>query len=205
MSKFKKFLISFILYNILVIFYLYNDSGENISISILYNNIIFFFINVLIYTINLENDSLIIFKINRYNNLNNYFKNFMIKNILINLCTSIGLFLSNILVFGILKYNINYVIAIKYTCLLFLIFAIYSIFILCGTLIKKLMETRLIMILYLIFSFLLYNVGIIDELSINILKYYFYDASISNILLHYLIWIYGGYLLFDFIKKRIEI
>ena len=189
----------------MVIFYLYNDSGENISISILYNNIIFFIINVLIYTINLENDSLIIFKINRYNNLNNYFKNFMIKNILINLCTSIGLFLSNILVFGILKYNINYVIAIKYTCLLFLIFAIYSIFILCGTLIKKLMETRLIMILYLIFSFLLYNVGIIDELSINILKYYFYDASISNILLHYLIWIYGGYLLFDFIKKRIEI
>lgn len=205
MLKYKKMVLTLIVYTIIIFSYLYKYPNEELSISILYNNILFFIIIFFMYNINLENDPLITFKLNRIGSFKNYFKKTMIKNSFINIYISIGLFLSNIFIFSILGYNINYIIAIRYNTIIFIIFEIYNIFLLIGSITNKVMLIRVIILLYMILSFLLYSLGIIGELSMNILKYYFYTSSILNIIIHYLLWVYIGYLIFDFIKKRIEI
>lgn len=204
MLKFKKISIILVFYFIIMLLYFYFLRVESISIDFFYVNSIFIIIYLVIANLFIEPNKLLNFKLYRYNNKKNFFKDciklFSLNTFVIYLCISI---INSILV-ALRGFTFNFLASIYYFFNIFIIIEIAYAYILSFSLKKNITILRYLVFITLIamFYFGTYDTGITP---VNIFKYVYYSGTWYQIIIHYAIWILSAYLLFDFNSKRVEI
>ena len=204
MLKFKKIFMILFIYFIIMLFYIFFMKAENITIDFFYTNIIFIIIYLIIANFFIEPNKVFNFKLYRYNDklsfLREEIKVYSINIFTIFMCVSI----LNCIILLIKQGYFDIIKSLYYFLNIFLIIYIAYMCILSFAFKKQIKQLRYIIFIILLsmFYFGTFDIGITP---INIFKYISYPGTWYEILVHYMVWILGAYILIDYNSKRVEI
>ena len=203
MLKFRKIFILLFIYVIITMIYLFFVQPDTISLDFFYTNKIFLIIYILLANLFVEPNNLLAIKLHLYNTRSDFFKSDLKELTINNFIIFIGISILNCLMLIVIKAEFNIASFIYYFINLFLIVEIIDVYIISFCFKQKITLIRYAILLILLIILNFGNLGT-EITPINIFKYLFYVGNWYEIIIHYLIWLLGGYLLIDY-NKRVEL
>lgn len=201
--KYKKIVLILLFYFIgMSLFTHYINS--DVTLSYFYNNIIFMIIYLFIFNLFINNKISLLLRLYKFKNKCSYYmcniKKFTIDNVVVNL----GIVLINSLIIKINCNCFDLYLMFYYFFNMFIIMEIMYIIIISFSLKKtfNLVRYFLIVVFLIMFNFTGFDFSVTP---LNIFKYLFYEGDFYLLIIHYLIWLYGCYLLLDYNSKVMEI
>lgn len=201
--KYKKFILVLLFYFIVVLIFV-NYANNDITLKYFYSNIIFIIIYLFIFNLFINNKVSLLLQLYKFKNRHNYYiyniKKFTIDNVIVNL----GIILINSFIIKIKCDHIDLYLVFYYFFNMFIIMEIMYMIIISFSFKKAFNVVRyfLLVIFLIMFNFAGFDFSVTP---LNIFKYLIYKGELYLLIIHYLIWVYGCYLLLDYNSKVIEI